>query len=58
MRRKEVLENVIRVFGEKDLVCDENTVVDVLKELYSLGYAVLNRGPIYADAIGLQVSRQ
>lgn len=45
-------------FGEKDLVCDENTIADVLKELYSLGYAVLNRGPIYANAIGLQVSRQ
>jgi len=45
-------------FGEKEVICDETNVADVLKDLYSLGYAVMNRGPIYADAIGLQVSRQ
>lgn len=45
-------------FGEKEAICDEANVADVFKELCSLGYTVTNRGPIYAGAIGLQVSRQ
>ena len=46
------------LFGEKDLICDETMIKDVLKELFSLGYAVINRGQLFANAWALEVSRQ
>jgi len=45
-------------FGEKEAVCNEINVKDVLKELYSLGYTVLNRGQLYANVWALEVRRQ
>lgn len=46
------------LFGEKDLVCDETMIKDVIKELFSLGYTVLNRGKLADDTWSLEVRRQ
>lgn len=46
------------LFGEKEVVCDETMIEGVLKELYALGYTVLNRGHLFGDAWSLEVRRQ
>ena len=45
-------------FGEQEAVCDETNFKDVLKELFSLGYTVINRGQLFANAWALEVRRQ
>ena len=45
-------------FCEKEAVCDVSNFKDVLKELFSLGYAVINRGQLFANAWALEVRRQ
>lgn len=46
------------LFGETEVVCDDTTIVEVLKELYALGYTVLDRGQLFGDARSLEVRRQ
>ena len=46
------------LFGEKEVICDDTNIKEVLKELYALGYTVLDRGQLFGDARALEVRRQ
>lgn len=46
------------LFGEKEVICDDTNIKEVLRELYALGYTVLDRGQLFGDARALEVRRQ
>lgn len=46
------------LFGEKETVCDETEIKDVVKELFSLGYTVINHGKLADDTWTFEVCRQ
>lgn len=45
-------------FGEKEVVCDETNVKEVVKKLFSLGYTIINRGKLADDTWAFEVCHQ